>query len=286
MSDNTAQRQAPCPIWVWIVLLLGLVLLFLVYHNATSKKAVWIQQDINERTALKIHNMADLKSVIVNTDGRDVTLSSTVSSTEAVSQAEQIARQVLGTRIITNQISVVEDSSTSKPPADSSQSSTLESFNSSAKVEPLPDEFLPLEESVSEGKSNDEHALEKAQAEEAAKEQFKQLDFSNITFEKNSAALTDVAKNTLDGVVSALQQNPLVNILVNGHTDSSGRPELNLKISQQRAQSVLEYLVEAGVASNRIKADGFGDQFPIAPNDTKAGRIKNRRIEIKVENGE
>ena len=286
MSDNTAQRQAPCPIWVWIVLLLGLVLLFLVYHHATSKKAVWIQQDINERTALKIHNLADLKGVIVNTDGRDVTLSGTVSSTEAVSQAEQIARQVLGTRIITNQISVVEDSRPPKPPADSSQSSTPESFKSSAKVEPMPDEFLPLEESVSEGKTNDEHALEKAKAEEAAKEQFKQLDFSNITFEKNSAALTDVAKTTLEGVVSALQQNPLVNILVNGHTDSSGRPELNLKISQQRAQSVLEYLVEAGVASNRIKADGFGDQFPIAPNDTKAGRIKNRRIEIKVENGE
>jgi len=61
---------------------------------------------------------------------------------------------------------------------------------------------------------------------------------------------------------------------------------LNLKLSNQRAKSVLNYLVNAGVESTRIEANGYGDQFPIAPNETKAGRIKNRRIEIKVKNGE
>lgn len=75
-------------------------------------------------------------------------------------------------------------------------------------------------------------------------------------------------------------------ISVDGHTDSSGNPEINLTISKQRAKSVFDYLVSAGVDATRIDANGFGDQFPIAPNETKAGRIKNRRIEIKVKNGE
>ncbi|MCL4135949.1 UNVERIFIED_CONTAM: hypothetical protein GTU68_032261, partial [Idotea baltica] len=105
-------------------------------------------------------------------------------------------------------------------------------------------------------------------------------------FEKNSSALTTIAQQTLDSAAKTLLDNPSVTISVGGHTDSSGNPESNLRLSTKRATSVLDYLVSAGVGATRIEANGFGDQFPIAPNETKAGRIKNRRIEIKVKNGE
>ena len=294
MSDNTAHRQTPCPIWVWLVLLAGLVLLFLVYNHATSKKALWIQQDINERTTQNMRDQADLSGVLITTDGRDINLSGEVSSNEALKHAEQIAKSTAGVRMVMNQITVADAATETKKDetltASAEQSGAPKPVEFLAKVEAMPEEFSPLEEAEN-NRVDDEHAPSEKQTisssqTQAAQEKLKQLDFSNITFEKNSSTLTESAKSTLAHVASTLKDNPAVNIRVDGHTDSSGRPELNLKISQQRAQSVLDYLIDAGIDESRINANGFGDQFPIAPNDTKAGRIKNRRIEIKVENGE
>lgn len=301
MPENTATRQNPCPVWVWLILLIGLVLLYLLYNHAISKKALWIQQDIQSRASESIRNNGQLMDVTVTTDGRDITLSGHVSSEQKLAEAENLAHQILGARLISNQL-VVSDASTTNtakatddqvPTAPEPEITAPEPPEILAKVEPMPEEFAPLEETVLKKQelaqqvkeSPTEAQIELAEV-EITKQKLSQLDFSNITFEKNSTALTGDAQATLDQVISALLENPTVNIHVNGHTDSSGNPELNFKLSKQRAQSVFDYLVNAGVDGDRIQADGFGDQFPIAPNDTQAGRIKNRRIEIKVKNGE
>jgi len=75
---------------------------------------------------------------------------------------------------------------------------------------------------------------------------------------------------------------PNVTITVSGHTDNSGTAEANQKLSEQRAQAVVDYLVKAGVPSSKLKAAGFGQEKPIADNDTTEGRAKNRRIEFSV----
>jgi OOP family OmpA-OmpF porin len=66
---------------------------------------------------------------------------------------------------------------------------------------------------------------------------------------------------------------------VSGHTDNRGDPDRNQTLSEQRAQAVREYLVNHGIDGNRIEAVGYGDQRPVALNDTEEGRRQNRRIE-------
>tara|TARA_R110002074_G_scaffold389669_1_gene573122 strand:+ start:1662 stop:2525 length:864 start_codon:yes stop_codon:yes gene_type:complete len=287
MPENTHNKQSPCSVWIWGLLILGLILLFLLYSRATSEKAQEIQQDIQTRTSQNLLGSEHASAVIATTDGRDVTLKGVVDNQQAMMTAEKIARQTAGVRQVNNQISVSKQEASANPPVSETISSAKlepmpEEFaplpELKAKVEAMPEEFAPLEDEVIQ--TDQETAIEQAQ------EKFSQLDFSNITFEKNSTALTPIAQQTLDSAAQALLENPSVNISVEGHTDSSGNPELNLKISKQRAESVFNYLVDAGIEATRIEANGFGDQFPIAPNETEAGRIKNRRIEIKVKNGE
>ena len=73
------------------------------------------------------------------------------------------------------------------------------------------------------------------------------------------------------------------NFSVQGHTDSQGRASNNKKLSERRAKAVLDYLVaKAGVSSSRLASAGFGEDYPIANNKTRAGRAQNRRVEIKL----
>ena len=87
----------------------------------------------------------------------------------------------------------------------------------------------------------------------------------------------------LDSVVEVLKDNPFISrVRVEGHTDSEGTEEFNLDLSQRRAESVMRYLVEKGVAADRLEAKGYGEGAPIAPNVTPYGRAKNRRVEFKI----
>ncbi|MFK7794617.1 MAG: OmpA family protein [Gammaproteobacteria bacterium] len=287
MPENTPNRHTPCPLWIWAILLLGLILLYLLYSHATSEKALEIQQDIQTRISQSLLESEQTSAVKATTNGRDVTLKGSVISQETLATAEKIAKRTVGVRQVINQLTTGQQEV-------SPESDDTEAF-SSAKLEPMPDEFAPLpalkakvEALPDEFAPLEDEVMQKSEtvAIEQAQKKFNQLDFSNITFEKNSVKLTPIAQQTLDNAAKALLENPSVKISVDGHTDSSGNPELNLNISKQRAKSVLDYLVSTGVDATRIDANGFGDQFPVAPNETKAGRIKNRRIEIKVKNGE
>jgi outer membrane protein OmpA-like peptidoglycan-associated protein len=73
-----------------------------------------------------------------------------------------------------------------------------------------------------------------------------------------------------------------VNVIVEGHTDSTGSDAYNQALSQRRADAVLNYLVRKGVPANRLTARGFGKSSPVASNDTREGRALNRRVELEV----
>jgi OOP family OmpA-OmpF porin len=84
----------------------------------------------------------------------------------------------------------------------------------------------------------------------------------------------------LDEVVNSLKGYPEVNITIQGYTDSVGKESTNLRLSQERAESVRNYFIGKGIDPGRLKAVGFGELNPVASNNTKEGRAKNRRIEL------
>jgi OOP family OmpA-OmpF porin len=105
---------------------------------------------------------------------------------------------------------------------------------------------------------------------------------STIEFEPGSALLTDDGKQTLDGIIIALRSVDPRKIEVIGHTDNIGDAAKNMALSQARADSVKVYLVARGMAPERIRTSGMGEDQPIMPNTTEEGRRRNRRIEFRI----
>ena len=105
---------------------------------------------------------------------------------------------------------------------------------------------------------------------------------TGIQFETGKAVIIKKSYPILDEVAKVFIDNPTYIIEVQGHTDNVGNAEVNMNLSDKRAQAVRDYLVKAGVDANRMTAHGYGSTAPIADNNTKAGRAKNRRVEFKI----
>jgi outer membrane protein OmpA-like peptidoglycan-associated protein len=105
---------------------------------------------------------------------------------------------------------------------------------------------------------------------------------NNVFFETNKWELKPESMIELDRLVTLLKANPEKKIEIGGHTDNVGSDEANLTLSNNRAQSVVDYLVKKGIAQGRLTAKGYGESIPLASNDTDAGRATNRRTEFKV----
>lgn len=104
----------------------------------------------------------------------------------------------------------------------------------------------------------------------------------SITFASDDYAMAGAMVPVMDAVAEVLKEYTSTMIQVAGHTDSSGALQYNMLLSQQRAQSVANALLEHGVQSVRLDVVGFGPQQPIASNDTPAGRAQNRRVELTL----
>lgn len=98
-------------------------------------------------------------------------------------------------------------------------------------------------------------------------------------FKTNSAKFGPSANQELTAVALYLQLDPRATV-VEGHTDNTGKPEYNMKLSQERAQNVMDFLIGQGVSKDRITSVGFGETRPIADNKTKKGRALNRRVDV------
>jgi outer membrane protein OmpA-like peptidoglycan-associated protein len=103
-----------------------------------------------------------------------------------------------------------------------------------------------------------------------------------IKFKTNSAELLPASRPVLDAAVAVLKQFPEVRLEVQGHTDDVGDDARNLKLSQDRAQSVVDYMTAAGVDKARLIARGYGETRPQVPNDSKANQALNRRVEFML----
>jgi outer membrane protein OmpA-like peptidoglycan-associated protein len=105
---------------------------------------------------------------------------------------------------------------------------------------------------------------------------------SGILFDVNKANLRPNAQANLTQMAGVLNKYPDTNILIEGHTDSSGSEEYNQTLSERRAGSVAAYLAEQAVASGRMTTVGYGESQPIADNSTEAGKQANRRVEVAI----
>ena len=105
---------------------------------------------------------------------------------------------------------------------------------------------------------------------------------AGITFDLDSDVIRDTSNVVLDDAVKVMTEYPQLRLLIEGHTSSEGTREHNLDLSARRADAVKKYLVDKGIADDRLETHGFGPDGPVASNDTEAGREQNRRIEFKI----
>lgn len=105
---------------------------------------------------------------------------------------------------------------------------------------------------------------------------------NNINFDTDSYELSDQVMNILNEFIAFLEENPMVTVSIQGHTDNVGDPKKNLTLSTNRAQAVNNYLILEGIAPNRLEFKGFGESKPVATNKTEEGRAKNRRTEFVI----
>ncbi len=109
------------------------------------------------------------------------------------------------------------------------------------------------------------------------------LRIDNLYFDVSKASIQTSSREALEKLVALLKANPTMRIEIQGHTDSDGDAGQNLKLSQERANSVVAYLVEKGIPAKRLSGRGFGEELPIAPNTTAQGKQLNRRVMILVQ---
>lgn len=106
------------------------------------------------------------------------------------------------------------------------------------------------------------------------------ITLGDVLFSTNKAQLESGGMRNVEKLADFLKQYPQYKVLIEGHTDSKGSNELNQELSDRRAYAVRTALIDTGISSDRIRTRGYGEEFPVASNDTAANRQLNRRVEI------
>jgi outer membrane protein OmpA-like peptidoglycan-associated protein len=107
------------------------------------------------------------------------------------------------------------------------------------------------------------------------------VDIYGIYFDFGSSEIKEESKPVIAEIVSYLNENPDVKIIVEGHTDNVGSESSNQKLSENRAKNVMNKLIDKGIDKGRLNVKGFGSKQPISDNDTETGRAQNRRVTIR-----
>ncbi len=108
------------------------------------------------------------------------------------------------------------------------------------------------------------------------------FNFDRLLFDTGKATLQPASQEQLGNIANVLKAYPEVAIKLGGYTDNTGNPQANQKLSADRANTVMNELARLGIDPARLAAEGYGEQFPAATNDTEAGRAQNRRIAVRV----
>ncbi len=188
--------------------------------------------------------------VMVESDGRTVTLSGELPTRTDVIAADAVVKSISEVAFVQNNLSHPGDSADIPIPGETGTPSAISSA-SSADLE-----------------------LQLRLATIAA--------VSPVIFQPRSVDISAESQSTIDQVVQLLNENPDLRVEVGGHTDSSGEPEINEVLAQDRADAVMAALITAGIEERRLTAVGYGDSRPVVSNDTPDGRARNRRIEFLI----
>ena len=108
------------------------------------------------------------------------------------------------------------------------------------------------------------------------------VNLQDVLFDTGKYTLKDPARIALAKIAGIVISHPGLNLQVEGYTDSTGTAEFNQKLSEQRANAVRDFLLNQGLNTNNMTAVGYGPNYPVAANDTAAGRQQNRRVELVV----
>jgi outer membrane protein OmpA-like peptidoglycan-associated protein len=108
------------------------------------------------------------------------------------------------------------------------------------------------------------------------------FEFDRLHFGTDSAVLESGSQEQLSNVAAILKAYPAASLKIGGYTDNTGDPAANRQLSQERAEAVRDELIGMGIDASRLTAEGYGEQHPIADNDTAEGRMQNRRVAIHV----
>jgi outer membrane protein OmpA-like peptidoglycan-associated protein len=138
-----------------------------------------------------------------------------------------------------------------------------------------------------------QQAQEQARANERLQEQMRELQaqqtsrgmvvtLGDVLFDTGQAELRGGAMRQIDRLAAFLKENPQRHVVIEGFTDSTGSQELNYELSERRASAVRAALLDRGVTMDRIDVRPYGEAYPVASNDTAAGRQQNRRVEIVI----
>lgn len=108
--------------------------------------------------------------------------------------------------------------------------------------------------------------------------------FGDVLFDLNKSELKSAGMNNVAQLAQFLRDNPERQVIVEGYTDSTGSDSYNQSLSERRASSVRSALVKMGVEPNRVIAQGYGKEYPVADNTSNSGRAQNRRVEVTISN--
>lgn len=177
-------------------------------------------------------------------DGRDAWLIGNVASEQAKTEAELAVRSVWGVRVVHNQLAV----------------------GAATSAAPAPAASAPMPTTTEVQRSIDDLIAGRV-----------------VEFESGSDRLTENGRTLVDELAELLERFPDARIEIAGHTDGQGRAQANLELSQRRAEAVRSRMISRGIAESRLTARGYGEERPIADNETAEGRFKNRRVELVVQ---
>jgi outer membrane protein OmpA-like peptidoglycan-associated protein len=253
----------------FLIITLSIILLAILGYFCIYKHSPIIQSDIETRTNVALAEQ-DLDHVNVGVDGRDIILSGIVENQTVKQQAEDYIKNVYGVRSIDNQLTI-----------STTESVTKHETKPEPEIKPEPQieaeaETVPVKKIVQPPKLD-------ALPEFTCQQEFDfLLDNRQINFATNSADIDTSSTSLLSDLIDIVNQCPDANIEIAGHTDSRGSDDFNLRLSQARASSVMNYLINNEIEPNRLTAVGYGESNPIADNDSTEGLAKNRRIEFNI----
>ena len=272
---------------------------FLAYLCAYSNRDL-IQQDLSGRAKHALENDT-ISDLFVSADGRELTLQGTVPSQQAKFEAGETVGKLYGVHTVTNLLEVREARVSpvppqepvapvpaqepvaplpSVPPADTPEATrTITPSPPTTKVKPATPKVPERREALATPSRPPETPASSTQCQDALAAAFGRR---QIYFESNKATIRPVSYPVLDRLAEAAKSCPARSIEISGHTDQRESRQKNIRLSRNRAQAVIDYLIKKGVPAQRLTIVGYGPAKPVASNATATGMQRNRRVEFTL----